>query len=52
MPNDKTALVQRLQAENGFVAYVGDGIRDAVPMKLAQVASFKKCCLKNGFFSQ
>ncbi|SEB12851.1 ATPase, P-type (transporting), HAD superfamily, subfamily IC [Thiothrix caldifontis] len=37
MPNDKTALVQRL-AENGFVAYVGDGIRDAVPMKLAQVA--------------
>lgn len=38
MPNDKTALVQRLQAENSFVAYVGDGIRDAVPMKLAQVA--------------
>lgn len=38
MPHDKTALVQRLQAENGFVAYVGDGIRDAVPMKLAQVA--------------
>jgi cation transport ATPase len=38
MPHDKMALVQRLQAENGFVAYVGDGIRDAVPMKLAQVA--------------
>lgn len=30
--------MQRLQADNRFVAYVGDGIRDAIPMKLAQVA--------------
>jgi cation transport ATPase len=38
MPQDKAELVQRLQADNRFVAYVGDGIRDAIPMKLAQVA--------------
>jgi cation transport ATPase len=38
LPQDKTDLVQRLQADGHFVAYVGDGIRDAVPMKLAQVA--------------
>ena len=38
MPQDKAELMQRLQADNRFVAYVGDGIRDAIPMKLAQVA--------------
>ena len=38
LPHDKTDLVQRLQTDGHFVAYVGDGIRDAVPMKLAPVA--------------
>ena len=38
MPQDKVDLVQHLRAEGSFVAYVGDGIGDAVPMRLAQIA--------------
>jgi len=35
---DKVKLVERLQAEGHCVGYVGDGIRDALPMKFAPVS--------------
>lgn len=38
LPQAKAEWVSSLQAEGGFVAYVGDGICDVMPMKCANVS--------------
>lgn len=38
LPQEKAALIEKLQKENRFVCYVGDGINDAIAMKQAQVS--------------
>lgn len=38
LPEQKAALIERLQQEGRFVCFVGDGVNDAIAMKQAQVS--------------
>jgi Cu2+-exporting ATPase len=38
LPQEKAVLIEKLQKENHFVCYIGDGINDAIAMKQAQVS--------------
>lgn len=38
LPEDKSSMVQQLQAEGRFVCFVGDGINDSIALKQANVS--------------
>ena len=39
LPEQKAALIERLQQEGRFICFVGDGVNDAIAMKQAQVSA-------------
>ncbi|CAK0764253.1 Heavy metal translocating P-type ATPase [Gammaproteobacteria bacterium] len=38
LPEDKTALVEKLRGQGKFICFVGDGINDSIALKTAQVS--------------